>query len=72
MFYDPALAGHQAITDLVTTPAECNWEITFADTGSSTSTMTSAGVGFNLTGAMNDGLKADVSLKLDQLVAYTT
>ena len=72
MFYDPGLAGHQAITDLVTTPAECNWDITFADTGGSNSTMTSAGVGFNFTGAMNDGLKADVSLKLDQLIAYTS
>ena len=72
MFYDPALSGHQAITDLVTTPAECNWDITFADTGASNSTMASAGVGFNFTGAMNDGLKADVSLKLDQLIAYTS
>ena len=72
MFYDPGLAGHQAITDLVTTPAECNWDITFADTGGSNSTMTSAGVGVNFTGAMNDGLKADVSLKLDQLIAYTS
>ena len=72
MFYDPGLAGHQAITDLVTTPAECNWDITFADTGGSNSTMTSAGVGFSFTGAMNDGLKADVSLKLDQLIAYTS
>ena len=72
MFYDPALSGHQAITDLVTTPAECNWDITFADTGASNSTMTSAGVGFNFTGAMNDGLKADVSIKLDQLIAYTS
>jgi hypothetical protein len=72
MFYDPELAGHQAVTDLVTTPAECNWDITFADTGGSNSTMTSAGVSFSFTGAMNDGLKADVSLKLDQLIAYTS
>jgi hypothetical protein len=72
IFYDPALSGHQAITDLITTPAECNWDITFADTGASNSAMTSAGVGFNFTGARNDGLKADVSLKLDQLIAYTS
>ena len=70
IFYDPGLAGHQAITDLVTTPAECNWDCTFADT--TNCTFTSAGVGFNFTGAMNDGLKADVSLKLDQLFAYST
>ena len=70
MFYDPALAGHQAITDLVTTPAACNWDCTFADT--TNCTFASAGVGFSFTGAMNDGLKADVSLKLDQLFAYST
>ncbi|MFZ9092497.1 MAG: hypothetical protein ACO3FE_20660, partial [Planctomycetaceae bacterium] len=33
IFYDPALSGHQAITDLLTTPAECVWNITFTDTG---------------------------------------
>ena len=72
IFYDPALAGHQAITDLVTTPAECVWEIEFADTGTTNCGFTSAGVGFGFTGAMNDGLKADVSLKLDQLLSYST
>ena len=72
IFYDPALAGHQAITDLVAAPAACNWDCTFTDTGATNSTFTSAGVGFGFTGAMNDGLKADVSLKLDQLFAYST
>ena len=71
MFYDDNLAGHQAITDLVTTPAACNWSIT-TTSGAAAMTFTSAGVGFGFTGAMNDGLKADVSLKLDQLIAYTT
>jgi hypothetical protein len=33
---------------------------------------TSAGVGFGFTGAMNDGLKADVSLKITGLLAYST
>jgi hypothetical protein len=72
IFYDPALAGHQALTDLVTTPAECNFDITFADAGATNCTFTAAGVGFGFTGAMNDGLKADLSLKLDQLFAYST
>lgn len=71
IFYDDALAGHQAITDLVTTPAECDWNIT-TTSGGAAMAFTSAGVGFGFTGAMNDGLKADVSLKLDQLLAYTT
>ena len=72
VFYDPALSGHQAITDLITTPAECNWDITFADTGATNCTFTSAGVGWDMTGAMNDGLKASVSLKLNGLFGYST
>ncbi len=72
VFYDPALAGHQAITDLVTTPAACVWEVEFADTGTTNCGFTSAGVGFGFTGAMNDGLKADVNLKLTGLLSYST
>jgi len=72
MFYDPALSGHQAITDDLTTPTERAWEIEFADTGTTNCGFTVAGVGFVFTGVMNDGLKADVSLKLDQLLSYST
>ena len=72
VFYDVALSGHQAITDLITTPAECNWDITFADTGATNCTFTSAGVGWDMTGAMNDGLKANCTLKLTGLFGYST
>jgi hypothetical protein len=72
IFYDPALAGHQALTDDVTTPAERDYEITFADTGTTASAFTAAGIGFGFTVAQNDGLKADISLKLDQLMTYST
>ena len=70
-FYDPALAGHKAITALVTTPASCVWNITFADAAPTTCAFTSAGVGFSFTGAMNDGLKAAVNLKLTGLFTYS-
>lgn len=72
IFYDPNLAGHQAITDDVTTPVEREWSLTFADAGTTVSTFTSAGLSFGITGQMSDGLKADVSLKLDQLFGYST
>ena len=72
LFWDPALAGHQAVTDLVTTPATCAWSLTFTDAATTVSTFDSAGVGFGFTGAMNDGLKSDVSLKLTGLFAYAT
>lgn len=72
IFYDDKLAGHQAITDLVTTPAPCVWDITTTATSAAAMAFTSAGVGFGFTGAMNDGLKADVSLKITGLMAYST
>lgn len=72
VFYDVDLAAHQAITDLLTTPADCVWSITFTDATPATCNFTSAGVSFGFTGAMNDGLKADVGLKLTGLLAYTT
>lgn len=72
IFYDDKLAGHQAITDLITTPANCVWDITTTAASASAMAFTSAGVGFGFTGAMNDGLKADVSLKITGLLAYST
>lgn len=72
LFLDPNLAGHQAIMDDITTPTERNWSITFADAGTTEATFDVAGVGMTISGAMNDGLKADISLKLDQLMDYPT
>lgn len=70
LFYDPALSGHQAITDDVTTPAERAWEITFSDTTAAAFTV--AGVGFGFDIDMSDATKGSVSLKLDQLMTYPT
>ena len=70
LFYDPALAGHQAITDEITTPSEVDWEITFAD--STAAAFTTAGTSFGFTVDMSDGLKGSISLKLDQLMTYPT
>lgn len=62
--YDPALAGHQAITDALVTPAETDWQITYADTGSTTHDFSSAGIGFDITVDPTNLLKASVNLKL--------
>lgn len=72
LFYDPVLSGHQAITDEVTTPVERAWEITFADAATTSAAFTAAGLGFDFTVDMNDGLKGSVSIKLDQLMTYPT
>lgn len=70
LFYDPALAGHKAITAYIATPANCVWNIITTDTGPTTNVFTVAGVGFGFNGAMNDGLKANVNLKITGLMTY--
>lgn len=72
LFYDPSLAGHQAITDLATTPAITNWSITFTDAAPTTETFSSAGLTIGRTVDMADGLKMSVSLKLTGLPAFST
>jgi hypothetical protein len=61
IFYDPALAGHQAITDLIATPATNAMKMIYADTATTNQAFTSAGVEFGTTVAMEDGLKANVT-----------
>lgn len=70
LFYDPALAGHKAITAYIASPATCVWNCTFTDASTTISVFTTAGVGIGFTGAMNDGLKMAVSLKLTGLMTY--
>jgi hypothetical protein len=61
IFYDPALAGHQAVTDLIATPATNAMKIIYADTAATNQAFTSAGVEFGATVAMDDGLKASIT-----------
>jgi len=65
IFLDPVLANHQAITDLLTTPADSSWKLIFADAGSTEWPFTGAGVSLSPAVDMADGLKASVSVKLD-------
>lgn len=65
LFYDPALAGHQAITDLIATPADNAMKIIYADTGASEQSFTSAGTEFGATIAMDNGLKGNVTYEID-------
>ena len=71
-FFDPALAGHQAITDLIATPADNAMKIIYADAGTTNQSFTSAGVKFAMTGAMDDGLKFNVTYKVDGDAGWPT
>lgn len=70
LFYDSALAPHQAITDVLATPADTDHQVTFTNSG--VATFTAAGVTWGVKVAMNDGLKATASWKVDGLVGWPT
>lgn len=70
LFYDPALAGHKNLLALITTPQAESWQILFADTGASTWTFSGAGFSFGGTVALNDGLKANFSIKLSGIPTF--
>ena len=70
MFYDPALDAHKDLLELLRAPAAENWKIIFADTDASEWTFAGAGFGFNVTVALNDGLKGSFSIKLDGIPTF--
>lgn len=72
LFFDPALAGHQAMTDLLTTPAKQNWKVIFADTGTTEWVVPAAGFKLGGTVDLADGLKASFGAKVNGIVTYPT
>lgn len=72
MFYDPALATHQFLTDTIAAPVKVDGKIIMADSGSSEATFTAAGLSFGATYRMNDGIKANLGIETDGLVSWPT
>lgn len=72
LFFDPALAGHQNLTDLITTPVVEAWAIDFADVGLTTWTFNGILRSFSPAVNMRDGLKASGRIQLDGIVSYPT
>lgn len=73
LFYDPALAGHQNLTDLIVTPADENWKVIFADSGASVmGPFVGAGFAFGFAVDMGDGLKGSFSIQVDGNPGHTT
>lgn len=62
LFFDPALAGHQAIVALITTPDTCVWKVKYSDAGPSSLTYTSAGVGLDQKIVAKDGVRATLTM----------
>lgn len=71
-FFDPANATHQAITDLITTPADKSMKIIYADSGTSEEAFTAASASHEVTATTSDGLKFSSSFKVDGLPTFNT
>lgn len=64
-YYDPALSGHQFITDQITTPADNACQISYANDAVTTQSFTGAGWKFGATVAMAELLKMQFGCKID-------
>lgn len=72
-FLDPVLAGHAALTDLLTDPctyADNNWKTTFADAATTEWTWIQAGFGLGGAIALSDGVKMTGTVKLNGIVTF--
>lgn len=64
LFYDPALAGHQALTDRLGVPAVGAYKVIYSDSANTQQPFNAGGITFGVTVAMGDGLKASIDLKI--------
>lgn len=71
-FFDPVLAVHQALTDLLTTPAVALWKILWSDAATTAWTFSGILKTFQPKADIGDGLKYDFSIELDGMVSYPT
>ncbi len=72
LFWDPVLSGHQAMTDIIITPAETAWEIVYADAATTQESRLGAGLSLGWTFVLNDGVKCTFSIKHSGLPGFAT
>ncbi len=72
LFYDPALAGHQFMFDLMAAPADNAMRVSYADTAVTTQSFTQAGLEFGVTFEMDDGLTAEVTYQITGSPGFPT
>jgi hypothetical protein len=70
LFFDPVLQAHENYLWYLTNPEVEQWKIIFADAATTEWPFSGAGVSFSPAVALNDGLKASFSIKLDGLVTF--
>ena len=70
LFLDPAMQGHNNMQFLLTDPEAEAWNLIFSDSGATEWPFAGAGISLSPTVALNDGLKASVSIKLNGLPTF--
>lgn len=70
LFFDPTLQSHENFLWYLTNPEDESWKIIFADSGTTEWPFTGAGISFSPAVALNDGVKASFSIKLDGLPTF--
>ncbi len=74
MFFDPGLAGHQALLQVLSAPvdyADTAWNLIFASASPSvTWPFVGAGLGIGGPIVLNDGIKATMTVKLDKIPTF--
>jgi hypothetical protein len=64
LFYDPGLAGHQNITDVIASPATNACLVTFPNAATTTKAFTAVGHAFGYAAQMNNGLVGTFKFKI--------
>ena len=71
-YFDPVAATHQAITDLITTPADSSWKVVWSDSANTEWPFTAIVTGFDPSASVSDGLRFELNMEIDGLVTYPT
>lgn len=71
-YFDPVETTHQALTDLLTTPAVSNWKIVWSDAATTAWTFAGVLTQFSPSATVDDGLKFAASIQVDGIPTYPT
>lgn len=71
-YFDPVEATHQALTDLLTTPASASWKIIWSDAATTTWSFSGVLTGFTPSATTDDGLKFSITIAVDGIPSYPT
>lgn len=70
LFFDPALQGQNNMQFLLTDPEAEAWKVIWSDAATTEWPFAGAGISFGPKAALNDGLKASFSIKLNGLPTF--